>query len=124
MVSLYQWLDTLQFHFVAPLVSLLQRGLQDKEQIKQLGSEVEFVVRYAAMIGGRNLELVQVCLSKVGWGYSSSWPELIPSLVGSRECLEGCLGVEGGFFGFCTSSCANHKIPRMNTLRMRFVTSR
>ena len=55
MVSLYQWLDTLQFHFVAPLVSLLQRGLQDKEQIKQLGSEVEFVVRYAAMIGGRNL---------------------------------------------------------------------
>ena len=33
-VSLHQRLDTPQFHFAAPLVVLLQRGLQDKEQIK------------------------------------------------------------------------------------------
>ena len=30
-VSLHQRLDTLQYHFMAPLVGLLQRGLQDKE---------------------------------------------------------------------------------------------
>ena len=66
-VSLHQRLDTLQFHFAAPLVVLLQRGLQDKEQIEWLTSEVEFVARYAATIGGRNLELVRVCLYKVGW---------------------------------------------------------
>ena len=48
----------LQYHFAAPLVALLQRDLQDKEQIEWLTPEVEFVVRYAAMIGGRNLELV------------------------------------------------------------------
>ena len=56
-VSLHQWLDTLQFHFAAPLVALLQRGLQDKEQIERLTPEAEFVARYAATIGGRNLEL-------------------------------------------------------------------
>ena len=33
-VSRHQWLDTLQYHFTAPLVLLLQRGLQDKEQIE------------------------------------------------------------------------------------------
>ena len=70
-VSLHQWLDMLQFKFAAPLVVLLQRGLQDKEQIEQLGPEAEFMVRYAATVGGRNLELVQVCLSKVGWSRSS-----------------------------------------------------
>ena len=69
-VSLHQRLDTLQFHFAAPLVALLQRGLQDKEQIERLTPEVEFMVRYAAMIGGRNLELVCMCLSKVGLGHS------------------------------------------------------
>ena len=57
-VSLHQWLDTLQFKFVAPLVALLQRGLQDKEQIKQLGLEAEFLARYSVTVGGRNLELV------------------------------------------------------------------
>ena len=66
-VSLHQRLDTAQFHFTAPLVALLRRGLQDKEQIERLTPEVEFVARYAAMIGGRNLELAQVCLSKVCW---------------------------------------------------------
>ena len=66
-VSLHQRLNTPQFHFAAPLVALLQRGLQDKEQIERLTLEVEFVVRYAATIGGRNLELAQVCLSKVCW---------------------------------------------------------
>ena len=60
-----------QFEFAAPLVVLLQRGLQDKEQVEQLSPGVEFVVRYTVMIGWRNLELVQVCLSKVGWDYSS-----------------------------------------------------
>ena len=69
-VSLHQWLNTPQFQFAAPLVVLLQRGLQDKEQIKRLTPEVEFVVRYTATIGGRNLELVCVCLSKVGLGRS------------------------------------------------------
>ena len=33
-VSLHQWLDMLQFEFAAPLVVLLQRGLQNKEQIE------------------------------------------------------------------------------------------
>ena len=66
-VSLHQRLDTPQFHFTAPLVALLQRGLQDKEQIEWLTPEAEFVARYAATIGGRNLELAQVCLSKVCW---------------------------------------------------------
>ena len=66
-VSLHQWLDTPQLHFVAPLVSLLQRGLQDKEQVERLTPEAEFVARYAASIGGRNLELVWVCLSKLVW---------------------------------------------------------
>ena len=56
-----------QYHFVAPLVSLLQRGLQDKEQVEQLTLEVEFEARYTATIGGRNLKLVQVCLSKLIW---------------------------------------------------------
>ena len=69
-VSLHQRLNMLQFHFAAPLVALLQRGLQDKEQIEWLTPEVEFVVRYAVTIGGRNLELVCVCLSKVGLGCS------------------------------------------------------
>ena len=69
-VSLHQWLNTPQFELVAPLVSLLQKGLQDKEQVKQIGPEVEFVARYAATIGGRNLKLVRVCLSKVGWSCS------------------------------------------------------
>ena len=66
-VSLHQRLNMPQFEFTAPLVALLQRGLQDKEQIKQLTPEAEFVARYAATIGGRNLELVQACLSKVCW---------------------------------------------------------
>ena len=66
-VSLHQRLNTPQFHFAAPLVALLKRGLQDKEQIKRLTPEAEFIVRYAATIGGRNLELAQVCLSKVCW---------------------------------------------------------
>ena len=60
-----QRLNTLQFHFAAPLVALLNRGLKDKEQIERLTPEAEFVARYAATIGGRNLELVRVCLSKV-----------------------------------------------------------
>ena len=66
-VSLHQRLDMPQFHFAAPLVALLRRGLQDKEQIERLTLEAEFVARYAATIGGRNLELAQVCLSKVCW---------------------------------------------------------
>ena len=57
-VSLHQRLDMPQFHFAAPLVVLLRRGLQDKEQIERLTLEVEFVARYAATVGGRNLELV------------------------------------------------------------------
>ena len=78
-VSLHQWLDMPQFEFMAPLVLLLQRGLQDKEQIEQLNLEVEFTARYAAMVGGRNLKLVCVCLSKVG--HSS------PSFVGEDRLL-------------------------------------
>ena len=66
-VSLHQRLDMPQFHFAAPLVVLLNRGLKDKEQIKRLTPEVEFVVRYTPTIGGRNLELAWVCLSKVCW---------------------------------------------------------
>ena len=66
-VSLHQRLDTPQFHFAAPLVALLRRGLQDKEQIERLTPEAEFVARYAATIGGRNLGLARVCLSKVCW---------------------------------------------------------
>ena len=66
-VSLHQRLDTPQFHFTAPLVALLQRGLQDKEQIERLTPEAEFVARYAATIRGRNLKLARVCLSKVCW---------------------------------------------------------
>ena len=66
-VSLHQRLDMPQFHFAAPLVALLKRGLQDKEQIKRLTPEAEFVARYAVTIGGRNLELARVCLSKVCW---------------------------------------------------------
>ena len=69
-VSLHQRLDMSPFHFTAPLVVLLQRGLQDKEQIERLTLEAEFMVRYAATIGGRNLKLVCVCLSKVGLGRS------------------------------------------------------
>ena len=65
--SLHQRLDTPQFHFAAPLVALLNRGLKDKEQIERLTPEAEFVARYAATIGGRNLELARVCLSKVCW---------------------------------------------------------
>ena len=57
-VSLHQQLNMPQFHFMAPLFALLQRGLQDKEQIERLCPEAEFVVRYAVMVGGRNLELV------------------------------------------------------------------
>ena len=72
-VSLHQWLDMLQYHFTAPLVGLLQRGLQDKEQVEQLTPEAEFTARYAATIGGRNLELVRVCLSKVGWPAWCLW---------------------------------------------------
>ena len=64
-VSLHQRLDTPLFHFTAPLVALLNRGLKDKEQIERLTPEVEFVARYAATIRGRNLELARVCLSKV-----------------------------------------------------------
>ena len=66
-VSLHQRLDTPQFHFATPLVALLRRGLQDKEQIERLTPEAEFVARYAAMIRGRNLEWARVCLSKVCW---------------------------------------------------------
>ena len=66
-VSLHQRLDTPQFHFAAPLVALLRRGLQDKEQIERLTLEAEFVARYTATIGGKNLKLVRVCLSKVCW---------------------------------------------------------
>ena len=66
-VSLHQRLNTPQFHFAAPLVALLRRGLQDKEQIERLTLEAEFVARYTVTIGGRNLELVWVCLSKVCW---------------------------------------------------------
>ena len=55
-VSLHQRLDMSQFHFTAPLVVLLRRGLQDKEQIERLTPEVEFVARYAVTIGGRNLD--------------------------------------------------------------------
>ena len=66
-VSLHQRLNTPQFHFTASLVALLWRGLQDKEQIGRLTPEAEFMARYTATIGGRNLKLVQVCLSKVGW---------------------------------------------------------
>ena len=66
-VSLHQRLDTPQFHFAAPLVALLNRGLKDKEQIERLTPEAEFVARYTATIRGRNLELVWVCLSKVCW---------------------------------------------------------
>ena len=65
--SLYQRLNTPQFHFAAPLVALLNRGLKDKEQVERLTPEAEFIARYAAMIGGRNLELARVCLSKVCW---------------------------------------------------------
>ena len=57
-VSLHQRLDTPQFHFAAPLVALLRRGLQDKEQIKRLTPEAEFVARDTVTIRGRNLELV------------------------------------------------------------------
>ena len=56
-VSLHQRFDMPQFQFAAPLVALLRRGLQDKEQIERLSLEVEFMARYAVMIGGRNLEL-------------------------------------------------------------------
>ena len=66
-VSLHQRFDMPQFHFAAPLVVLLQRGLKDREQIERLTPEAEFVARYSATIGGRNLELAQVCLSKVCW---------------------------------------------------------
>ena len=66
-VSLHQRLDTPQFHFAAPLVALLSRGLKDREQVERLTPEAEFVVRYTATIGGRNLELAWVCLSKVCW---------------------------------------------------------
>ena len=66
-VSLHQWLDMPQFKFTAPLVLLLQRGLQDKEQVERLTPEAEFVARYTATVGGRNLELVRVCLSKLVW---------------------------------------------------------
>ena len=35
-VSLHQQLDTPQFHFAAPLVALLQRGLQDRSRLSDL----------------------------------------------------------------------------------------
>ena len=98
-VSLRQRLDILQFKFAAPLVSLLQRGLQDKEQVKWRTPEVEFVARHTAMIGGRNLKLVQVCLSKVSLSCSLV-TGTNPFLSWFREHLKGCSGVEGGFLGF------------------------
>ena len=67
-VSLHQRLDSDQFKFADPLVALLNRGLQDQEQMERLGPEAEFVARYTATIGGRNLELAHICLAKVGWG--------------------------------------------------------
>ena len=33
-VSLHQWLDMPQFKFATPLVVLLQRGLQDREEVE------------------------------------------------------------------------------------------
>ena len=72
-VSLHQRLDMPQFQFAAPLVVLLWRGLQNKEQIERLTPEAEFMARYAATIRGRNLELVRVCLSKVGWSARCLW---------------------------------------------------
>ena len=69
-VSLHQRLDNNQFKFAGPLVAILNRGLQDQEQMERLGPEAEFVVRYAVMIGGRTLKLVRICLAKVGWRYS------------------------------------------------------
>ena len=33
-VSLHQWLDMPQFEFATPLVLLLQRGLQDREEVE------------------------------------------------------------------------------------------
>ena len=66
-ISLHQWLDMPQFHFVAPLVALLNRGLQDQEQTEQLGLEVEFMARYTVMVGG-----MRVCLSKVWAGQPGS----------------------------------------------------
>ena len=43
-VSLHQRLDTPQFHFTAPLVALLNRGLKDKEQIERLTPDRKSVV--------------------------------------------------------------------------------
>ena len=50
--SLHQQLDTLQFAFTAHFIVLLERGLQDQEQVELLGLEVQFVVRYTVMVGG------------------------------------------------------------------------
>ena len=122
-VSLHQQLDTPQFKFTAPLVSLLQRGLQDKEQVGRLTPEAEFVVRYAVTVGGRNLELVHVCLSKVGWpAWCSSHLADYP-LAGLGECLKGCPGVEGGI-SVSALVARLTKNRRLNNLRMRFATSR
>ena len=109
-VSLHQRLDTLQFEFAAPLVSLLKRGLQDKEQVERINPEAEFVVRYATMIGGRNLELARVCLSNVRPLFTRFVGQrLILLLVGLGECLERGPGVEGGIFGFCANVRTNRK---------------
>ena len=88
-VSLHQQLDTLQFKFAAPLVALLKRGLQDQEQVEQLGLEVEFVVRYAATVGGRNLKLVRVCLSKVWAGQPGNDVADLPSPSSFERVLRG-----------------------------------
>ena len=71
----------------------------------------------AATIGGRNLELVQVCLSKVGWpawccGHLADYP-----LAGSRECTKGCPGVEGGVLRFCLTLGA--RIPGTSDYMLR-----
>ena len=95
-VSLHQRLDTPQFHFAAPLVVLLWRGLQDKEQIERLTPEAEFIARYAATtIRGRNLELVQVCLSKVGWPAWCCRHSADQPLTCLGKHVKGCLGVKG-----------------------------
>ena len=97
-VSLHQRLNTPQFHFAAPLVVLFQRGLQDKEQIKRLTPEVEFVVRYTATIGGRRKE------PRVGLGlFVQGVPVALRPmntladqlLARLGEHVKGYLGVEG-----------------------------
>ena len=122
-VSLHQWLNTPQFEFAAPLVALLQRGLQDKEQVEQLTPEAEFVVRYAVTVGGRNLELARVCLSKVGWPAWCCGHLADQLLARSGKCSLGRPGVKGGIsvFALVARLTRNH---RLNILRTRFVTSK